>query len=189
MDNLKKTTETSPDNSSENDNGYVPAGKHESALYAVYRNRAVNVTLRASSYICVIASAVAYLFFLVIKATANVWDALRFLTVTAIPFVIVTVLRSKIPSKRPYEIFSFYEKKPKNKTGKSFPSRHVFSIFIIGVMLLWENVAVGLVILGLGIVLAVARVLLGIHFVRDVVAGALIGAVCGAIGVLLNWLV
>ena len=35
-----------------------------------------------------------------------------------------------------------------------------------------------------GAVLAALRVLLGVHFIRDVVAGALIGVISGVIGLL-----
>ena len=47
-----------------------------------------------------------------------------------------------------------------------------------------QNIALGIGLLLLGAVLGVMRVLLGVHFIRDVVAGALIGVISGAIGLL-----
>jgi membrane-associated phospholipid phosphatase len=45
------------------------------------------------------------------------------------------------------------------------------------------------VLLILGIALAASRVLLGIHFLRDVIAGAAIGIASGGIGLLVLWLI
>ena len=102
-----------------------------------------------------------------------------------LPFFVVTVLRKLIDAPRPYELYSFYENAPKKKQGSSFPSRHVFSSFIIAtlsyILSPWLTAAVALV----GVALSVSRVLLGIHFVRDVVAGALIGITSGLIGLVL----
>ena len=39
--------------------------------------------------------------------------------------------------------------------------------------------------LGFAVILAVSRVLLGIHFIRDVVCGALVGVVSGVIGIVI----
>jgi len=41
--------------------------------------------------------------------------------------------------------------------------------------------AIGLLLFG--IVLAVSRVLLGIHFIRDVVCGAAVGVISGLVGI------
>ncbi len=99
-----------------------------------------------------------------------------------IPFVgyiICTVLRSKINAKRPYEISGEENLLGKKTTGKSFPSRHVFSIFIIGTTVLFSNIYMGAVLLLLGVCLAVLRVYAKVHFIRDVVAGALLGIILG----------
>ena len=51
--------------------------------------------------------------------------------VPAVSFVIVTLFRKMYNAKRPYEVYDFEPVIQKNTLGKSFPSRHVFSIFII----------------------------------------------------------
>ena len=70
------------------------------------------------------------------------------------------------------------------RTGLSFPSRHVFSAFLIGTVLLSESIALGAIVLALGLLIALARVVLLIHFVRDVIAGAVIGVLAGVLGVI-----
>jgi membrane-associated phospholipid phosphatase len=47
------------------------------------------------------------------------------------------------------------------------------------------ELALGIILLALGVLLCIARVLLGIHFVRDVIAGALIGVCSAALGILI----
>ena len=102
-----------------------------------------------------------------------------------LPFVIVTLLRRLINAPRPYEIYDFYDEKPKNKSGKSFPSRHVYSASVIATLTVFVYPVIGGILAVLAVSLAIFRVLLGIHFVRDVLAGVLIGAGAALIGVLI----
>ena len=71
------------------------------------------------------------------------------------------------------------------KKGHSFPSRHVFSAFIIGTLWMILSPYVGAATLLFGAVIAISRVLLGIHFLRDVIVGAVIGVASGVIGILI----
>ncbi len=102
-----------------------------------------------------------------------------------IGFVIVTVIRHLINAPRPYEIRSFYKVSPREKVGKSFPSRHAFSAFVIAVLAWIWHPAISIAALLLAIVVCIARVLVGIHFIRDVVCGALLGILAGVLGILL----
>lgn len=101
-------------------------------------------------------------------------------------YVSVTVSRRLINAKRPYEIYDFYEVKPKDKSGEGFPSRHCYSAFSISTLawLVHPLAFVGMTIIS--VLIAVTRVLLGIHFVRDVVCGAVCGGIFGAIGIVLT---
>ena len=108
--------------------------------------------------------------------------------VAAVPFVAVTLMRILINAERPYEVFDIEELgtlREKGKKGRSFPSRHVFSAFLIGVLWLPYSVAFGIAAILLGAFLAAERVLLGIHFIKDVLVGAAIGAASGLIGILI----
>ena len=88
------------------------------------------------------------------------------------------VLLSKFREKRPYELYGFKPLINKDTKGLSFPSRHVFSIFVIGGSIWVINKILGTVILVMGLFLAVIRVITGVHFPKDVAVGAVIGFVC-----------
>lgn len=108
------------------------------------------------------------------------------LLVPGISFVLLSIFRSIINAPRPYEMPG--AEPPiikKDAPGKSFPSRHVFSIFIIAVTAFQVWPAAGILIGIAGVILAYCRVAGGVHFPRDVIAGALIGIGCGVIGFLL----
>lgn len=104
------------------------------------------------------------------------------LLVCGISFIVVSVVRKWIGAKRPYEIYAIEPLEPKESSGNSFPSRHVFSIFIIAMTFLKLNVILGIVFLILGVALAVLRVISGLHFPRDVISGAVIGVLTGLLG-------
>ena len=106
-----------------------------------------------------------------------------------VPFLLVTLLRKKLNAPRPYEIYDFYPTPPKNKKGLSFPSRHAFSAFAIGTYLAFVSPLLGGILLATSTLMCVARVLLGIHFIRDVLCGALIGTVATLIGKFIFYLI
>ena len=109
-------------------------------------------------------------------------DIIRIVLVTGISFVLVSVSRHFIDAERPYIKYNFAPLVQKEKKGESMPSRHVFSAFVIGVAFLYMNVALGIIMLIIGTLMAVTRVVVGVHFPRDVIAGAVIGILSGTIG-------
>lgn len=117
-------------------------------------------------------------------ATGAAGMLLRAALVPGISFVLVTVLRKVINAPRPYEVFDAAPVIPKDTRGNSFPSRHAFSIFVIAMTfcaccpLAWA----GPVMLAAGVLLAVIRVVSGVHFPCDVVVGALLGMLAGFVG-------
>lgn len=100
---------------------------------------------------------------------------LPLLLIPAVSFILVTVLRKRLDAKRPYQIYNYEPILTKKKDGQSFPSRHVFSIFMIAMSVFVLNTMGGVLFLILGCLLALSRVLGGVHFPRDVIAGALMG--------------
>ena len=105
------------------------------------------------------------------------------LLVPGISIVLVSIFRSWYDAPRPYEIPG--AEPPlikKDAPGKSFPSRHIFSIFVIAVTFFWVWPVPGILIGIAGVLLAWSRVAGGVHFPRDVIAGALIGVFSGVIG-------
>ena len=60
----------------------------------------------------------------------------------------------------------------------------MFSVSVIAMTWLWVCPPVGAALWGLAAVLAWARVTAGIHFPRDVLAGAAVGLIAGLLGLL-----
>lgn len=108
-----------------------------------------------------------------------------FLRFTLIPlgtFLLVTVLRMLINAPRPYEKYHYTPPVRKTTEGKSFPSRHTVSAFIIAMAFLYLQPSLGVIMLGIAVAIGVTRVLAGVHFIRDVVSGAVMGVAIGILG-------
>lgn len=137
--------------------------------------RAVNLGCTGAAY-AVFPAAVAVL------ALRRSPMALRLVLTCGLSFAAVSAARYLLNTPRPYEVYSLPPLLPKDTRGRSFPSRHVFSIFVIGTSLLYLWPAVGAALLALGVLLAAARVLSGVHFPRDVLAGAALGILSAVLG-------
>ena len=79
---------------------------------------------------------IAYILLVIINLLTVPLEAVKVLYVAGIPYVILSVFRFLVNTKRPYEVYNFTPLIDRKSTGKSFPSRHVFSIFIFSVLLL-----------------------------------------------------
>lgn len=156
----------------------------ENLLLKIYKSKKISAFLKCVSVISVLLGILGFFITLYLAYQDGIITAVKLLALSAAPFLVVTLFRRYFNAPRPYELYGFYEKKPKNKCGKSFPSRHVFSSFIIATFALYYSVPMGTVLYILSVLLAVSRVLLGIHFIRDCTAGALIGIASGVIGIL-----
>ena len=104
------------------------------------------------------------------------------LLVCGLSFIACTILRKIINEARPYETLDTQPIRRRKKTGDSFPSRHAFSIFCIGVAFFQLMPACGIVVFVLGAVLCAVRVIEGVHYPHDVILGAVMGVVTTAIG-------
>ena len=93
-------------------------------------------------------------------------------------FIGVSVFRYLVNRRRPYEAFELPPVIPKETSGRSFPSRHVFSAAIIAFTFLAipQVMWIGIVLLMCTVLLAVIRVLSGVHYISDVVAAGVIAA-------------
>lgn len=111
--------------------------------------------------------------------------ALRLIMVPAFSFIFVTVLRAALNAKRPYELFAIDPLIPRNRAGKSFPSRHVFSAAIIACTLGYVYLPWGIAAFIAASIVACLRVIGGVHFPRDVLAALILALACGAIGFVL----
>lgn len=107
---------------------------------------------------------------------------LRAILVPAISFAAVSIFRKAVNVPRPYERFDISPVLEKDSPGKSFPSRHVFSVFVIAMTIFYLHTDAGILLFLIGAGLAFIRVIGGVHEPRDVIAGALIGIASGIIG-------
>lgn len=106
----------------------------------------------------------------------------RFIKVIIIPlitFIGITIMRILINRTRPYEKYNFTPLFPKDTKGKSFPSRHTASGFIISYAFLYINPTLGFICLGISFLMAILRPLAGVHYISDIVAGMIISSIIG----------
>lgn len=110
----------------------------------------------------------------------------RALLVPAISFVLLTIVRALINRPRPYEKFELQPVIKKDTKGNSFPSRHVFSATMIAMTFLLMSPFgwLGLLFLVVAVLLAVVRVVSGVHYISDVVAGFCVAVIAAVLGYL-----
>lgn len=107
---------------------------------------------------------------------------IRIVLVCGISFVLVSVFRYFYNAKRPYAIYEYEPVVAKEKEGQSMPSRHVFSAFVIACAFAYINPKFSIIFFVVATLIAIHRVIVGVHFIKDVVVGAVIGIVSGIIG-------
>ena len=113
----------------------------------------------------------------------KMWNKLiRIVLVCGIPFVLLSIFRYFFNAKRPYAMYDYEPIVAKEKEGQSMPSRHVFSAFVIAFAFAYINWKFSIIFFVVAVLIAVHRVIVGVHFIKDVVVGALVGIVSGIIG-------
>lgn len=138
--------------------------------------------LRRANQIATAACYVGYALLLVSRIVlSDVWFW-RVLLIPAAAFIVLSLVRRKINAPRPYEVWHITPLLEKDTKGKSFPSRHVFSASVIAMAVLSVNIPGGVVLLIAAGVLSWCRVIAGVHFLKDIAAGAAVGIVVGLIG-------
>lgn len=148
-------------------------------------NKARNTTIKALHDILPL---VMYIFYPVQLITLAINQGLgseTFLRFALIPLgtlIIISIVRVLVNAKRPYEVYNYEPAVPKKTHGKSFPSRHTVCAFIIAMAFLYVNTRIGIIMLFIGVLIGITRVIAGVHFIRDVVFGALIGIAVGLVG-------
>ena len=157
--------------------------QREKLLVKVQSMPRLSAALKLTSHITVLFSVILYAFVLYKTFFTRVLCGILTLTVSAVAFFAVSAVRAYIDAPRPYEVYPIFSAPPKNKKGRSFPGRHAFSAFLVATLALPISPVLAIIGLVLGLLLSVSRVLLGIHFVRDVVCGAILGVISGAVGI------
>ena len=154
-------------------------------LKKIYLNKPLYKALKVSDLLITLIFLPACAVLLVLAFFASWQRALCTALALAVPFLLVSLLRRVVNLARPYEVYGFYEVPPRDKHAASFPSRHTLSATLISVLFFSYSLPVGIVLSALTLALAVLRVLLGYHFVRDVAAAIIIGAVGAVLGMII----
>ena len=118
---------------------------------------------------------VAYILVLILFFNESMIKFIEAILVPGISFVLVSVFRYVYNAPRPYEVTGISPMTGKKTKGKSMPSRHTFSIFIIAMTVFCYDYRIGICMLLVGAVLGILRVIERVHFVKDVVVGAALG--------------
>lgn len=106
----------------------------------------------------------------------------RVILTPAVSFILLSLFRDWINLPRPYEVLNITPLIYKNTKGHSFPSRHVFSVTVIACAFLSLIPWIGILFLIFAVLMAIIRVLGGVHFPRDIIAGFAFGLLSGWIG-------
>lgn len=161
---------------------------YEKMYLAVYSRERVVSFLRVLDRVAVAFTIAAYGVLVTLSLFSDIIKGVICVAVSCVPFILLSIFRRVLSAPRPYEVYDFGAlglPTPRGKVGSSFPSRHVFSAFLIGTLLLTSQPVLGAIVLIMGVSLGACRVLRGIHFIRDCIAGAIIGTVCGIIGLII----
>ena len=134
---------------------------------------------RICGYLLTVGFAAAYLTFAVLSLLEAPLLLLELLVLSAIPFLLVTLMRRLFSVKRPYQDGT--TPPPRRGTDDSFPSRHAYSAFFIATVAFRFASLASYILLPFAILLSVIRVALNLHYPRDVVAGAFLGVIAGII--------
>ena len=116
----------------------------------------------------------------------NVNQLIKAILAPGTSFIVMSILRLALDAKRPYELYDIKPLIAKNKKGQSMPSRHVLSATLIAMTVLYFNQSLGIILLIFTFFVAITRVLAGVHFIKDVFMGILIGVICTIFGL---WLI
>ena len=126
---------------------------------------------------------ISYALLLVYSVYSDVGFALRSAVTSIIALYLCTLLRFVVNAKRPYQVYETLPAMHKDTLGQSFPSRHLTSVAVIAVSMLYTNIVIGCLFVALMLLMGTLRVLLGVHFVKDVTVGAVIGLAIGIVGI------
>ncbi len=107
-----------------------------------------------------------------------------FVTMLVVPpsvFIGVTIMRKLINRPRPYEKYSTPSVIFKERKGCSFPSRHAASAFVIAMCGYVVSLPLGIALTILATVVALTRILAGVHYISDVVFASLFSVLISVI--------
>ena len=148
----------------------------------LYEHKALRKTMVAAERIIEISVVAAYFASLIYALYTSAGKVLISAVTCLTALYLCTMIRVVADKRRPYEVYDYLPAIDKSTKGQSFPSRHLTSIAVIAISILSLNVPIGIVFLCLTVIMGALRVLLGVHFIKDVAVGAAIGIIIGVVG-------
>ncbi len=119
---------------------------------------------------------------IIIKAFMGIdIDFFRMIYVPLFVLALTTLLRKIINKPRPYEVYETEPVIKRDGKGQSMPSRHTSSAFVIAMAAIPVSVPLAIVLSATALIIALTRILAGVHFISDVIAGALIPIATGLV--------
>lgn len=158
------------------------SGRYEQLIAKLHEHARLAKSLRMANSVLTGIGYIMYPMLLLMLGLFATGLLLRFIVVPAIGFVLCSVIRRAVNAPRPYEVLRITPLIPKSTKGESFPSRHAFCMFTIACSWFAWQPAVGAILLVMACLLAAIRVLGGVHFLRDVVFGAILAIAVCALG-------
>lgn len=128
--------------------------------------------------------AVVFLSYFILLSTLLVQRDSRTLECITVPlgvFVTVTMIRGFVNRPRPYETLAIVSVFDKDTKGKSFPSRHSACAAVIAMTALYVEPIFGIILMAVSILIALSRVLGGVHYPIDAAAGFLYAVIMSVI--------
>jgi len=112
------------------------------------------------------------------------YNSVVFIIIVASGGIIVQVLKFLFDKPRPLKLFSDILQQPINVIGEQlrefgFPSGHTFLAFSTAVFLSdrWKNKSISIVLFIIATLVGLSRILVGAHFISDVIGGLIIGII------------
>ncbi|MBQ8288934.1 MAG: phosphatase PAP2 family protein [Clostridia bacterium] len=139
------------------------------------RKWALNLLIRGN-LICSLLFYIAYPTCIMWMLYTHDYFTMRALLIPSVSFVLLSIVRLLINRPRPYEKLHIKPLVAKQTRGKSFPSRHIFSAFLIAATLAFVY-PWGWIFYLPAVLLAVIRVIAGVHYPSDVLVGAWIAMI------------
>jgi membrane-associated phospholipid phosphatase len=99
--------------------------------------------------------------------------------------LLVTIIKAATDRARPYKVLLDTRVVGWREIGLSFPSGHTTQAFFMATFAIGHfqlPVAVAAILYGVAAIVGITRVYLGVHYPRDVMAGAILGLIWGTLG-------
>ena len=101
--------------------------------------------------------------------------------------LLITIIKAFADRARPYKILLETRVVGWREIGLSFPSGHTaqtFFLMTLAVRYFQFSLAIAAILYGAAVMVGISRIYLGVHYPRDVVAGAIVGLIWGNVGAL-----